>query len=478
MTKSKKISQASSIQSLNSRVDRIMKMIPKGTFRNAGSAAGMALGGPTGAAVGRVIGTGLSAITGYGDYEVSMNSLNKVSTSVDTVPTFVRNDHSVRVTHREYVRDLNVPTNPGAFNNDAQPINPSNANLFPWLANMSRQYQQYRIHGMIVEYKTMSSDYAASGPLGTVCIATNYNVLDNKYATKIALENSEFAVSCKPSMSLIHAIECDPKVTGRDILYVRDLASQSEAPADARLYDAGLLQIATAGLPGVAGSTLGEVWISYDIEFYKPVLASYVNPDPEPTVPGFAVVSQRDGTVSATNGAMARIQYQATPKSFGTGATPFLYDATAAAPTITGDTGLNGTVCECSTEGTVKFRRNGRFVVTWTLTVNTTSTGRLLAGADELLATPSAAFSSQTSGTISTLYTVATVAHNMQATYSNLVGGVATAEVTIRGMADGQTATIACPSFTTAGTSLCTNNSCRTQITWLLLEEANVHLIE
>jgi hypothetical protein len=478
MTKSKNTSQASSIQSLNSRVDRIMKMIPKGAFRNAGSAAGMAVGGPAGAVVGRAIGTGLSAITGYGDYEVSMNSLNKVSTSVDTVPTFVRNDHSVRVTHREYVRDLNVPTNPGAFNNDAQPINPSNVNLFPWLANMSRQYQQYRIHGMIVEYKTMSSDYAASGPLGTVCIATNYNVLDNKYATKIALENSEFAVSCKPSMSLIHAIECDPKVTGRDILYVRDLASESGAPADARLYDAGLLQIATAGLPGVAGSTLGEVWISYDIEFYKPVLASYVNPDPEPTVPGFALVSQRDGTVSAANGAIARIQYEAEPKAFGFNANPYLYDATAVAPTLVGDTALDGTACALSTEGTVTFYRNGRYVVTWTLTVDTTDSSYYLAALTSLLSQPNAALSGGASGTISTLYTVASVGNRLQYPFTNLVGGVATAEVTIRGMGDGQTATLACPRFTAAGISLSVNNSCRTQITWQQLEEANVRLVE
>lgn len=440
-------SQNASIQSLNSRVDRIMKMIPKGTFSNVGTAAGMAAGGPAGATIGRVIGSGLSAITGYGDYEVSMNTLNRVSTSVDMVPAFVRNDHSVRVTHREFVRDLVVPDGPSGFVNATERINPTNSLLFPWLASMARQYQQYRIHGMIVEYKSMSSDYAASGPLGTVCIATNYNVLDKPYASKIALENSEFAVSCKPSMSLVHALECDPKVTGRDILYVRDLYAQSTDTSDARLYDAGLLQIATAGLPGTPGSTMGEIWVSYDIEFYKPVLPVGVS---TPTIPGFALTSQRDGSQSAENGAITAIGINQGTSALVNDEVRNIYKSNGASPTLSGDAGLYGTAFTINATGQVQFLRNGLYQFRWALYGSPTSTNNRVSVTSFVPSNTTAVFAeSGSSGTISTTTNVNVIPHFSSTSGTNVQLAVADCTVVIQGMPDGENAYINCPEFTT-----------------------------
>lgn len=475
MVKSKattKGSQSANIQSLNSRMDRLMKMIPKGTFSNVGSAAGMAAGGPAGATIGRVIGSGLSAITGYGDYEVSMNSLNKVSTSVDMVPAFVRSDHSVRVTHREFVRDLVVPEDPSGFNNVVQPINPSNRLLFPWLAQMATQYQQYRIHGMIVEFKSMSSDYAASGPLGTVCIATNYNVLDKPYASKIALENSEFAVSCKPSMSLVHALECDPKVTGRDILYVRDLVAQSSNTSDSRLYDAGLLQIATAGLPGTPGSTMGEIWISYDIEFYKPVLPSG---ETLPTVPGFALTSQRDGSQSPEDGAIAAIAINQPTTALTAGQVRNLYVSNGSTPTLSGDTGLYGTAFTINSSGQVQFLRNGLYKFQWTLYGSTTNTNYVLVPVEFVPTNTTAQFAESGSpGTISTSTDVSLIPHHVGQSVSNGQLAVVSCTVVIQGMPDGENAFINCPEFTTHTNSLAAVTINTFNLTWIQESPASI----
>jgi hypothetical protein len=475
MTKSKatvKGSQNASIQSLNSRMDRIMKMIPKGTFSNVGSAAGMAAGGPAGATIGRVIGSGLSAITGYGDYEVSMNTLNKVSTSVDMVPAFVRSDHSVRVTHREFVRDLVVPEDPSGFVNTTQPINPSNTLLFPWLASMARQYQQYRIHGMIVEYKSMSSDYAASGPLGTVCIATNYNVLDKPYSSKIALENSEFAVSCKPSMSLVHALECDPKVTGRDILYVRDLLAQSTNTSDARLYDAGLLQIATAGLPGTPGSTMGEIWISYDIEFYKPVLPIG---ESVPTVPGFALTSQRDGSVSFENGAIAAMSINQPTSALVASQVRNLYTSNGSSPTFNGDTGLYGTAFTIGPTGQVQFLRNGLYKFQWTLYGSTTTGNYVVTPASFNPTATTAQFAEAGSvGTISTSTDVLCTPHHVGQSVSNGQLGVVACTVIIDGMPDGENAFINCPEITVSDGFLAAVTINTFNITWIQETPASI----
>lgn len=359
----------SEVAGLRQRVDNVMRLFPKGSFGNIGTTAGMAFGGPAGAAVGGALGKGLSAITGYGDYAVSSNTLSTMSASVDTVPQFVRNDHSVRVIHREYVQDITVPSSPAVFNNTTFAINPSNGTLFPWLSTMAKQYQQYNIRGMVVEYKSMSSDYAASGPLGTVAIATNYNINDTPFLTKIALENSEFAVSCKPSMSLVHAIECDPEFSGRKFYYVRDPLTEGTSTSDNRLYDVGLLQVATAGLPGSLGATLGELWVSYDIEFTKPVLPGAVTP--VVLTNGFALTSHADGTSSKTNGSVGRITYvQAQPGLTANTGTKILAAATA---TASGDTLMDNNVCRLSSIGGLWLQKDGVYTIVYRALCATTS---------------------------------------------------------------------------------------------------------
>jgi len=279
-------------------------MIPKGTFRSVGGAIGGVLGGPTGALAGRMLGRGLAGITGYGDYTVSQNSIIRNggtadsgdAGSIDSLPQFRKGKHNISVCHREYWKDLKVPVLPEAYNVETQVISPSNAALFPWLASMAKQYQMYRIKGMVVEYKSNTSDYAASGPLGVVGIATNYNVIDLPYPNLVAFENSEFAVVTKPSRNILHAIECAPQ-SGRDEwLYIRDIGNENPLLInDPRFSDFARLQVATSGLPGTPGTTLGQLWISYDIEFSKPVIpsagASLV------TYTGRVLTSKSDGTV-------------------------------------------------------------------------------------------------------------------------------------------------------------------------------------
>lgn len=294
------------------KLDAVLTRIPKGTFKNVGGAVGAKLG-PAGAAAGSMLGAGLSAITGYGDYTVRGNSLGTVSTSTDMVPQFVarrEGDHSTRIRHREYLFDLKVPETPLEFsNNFVQNINPGNPRLFPWLSKMAKLYTQYRIHGMVLVYKTMSSNYSASGgPLGTVIMATNYNVNDVAFGSKVQMENTEFAVSTDPSRNIVHAIECDPKSSGLQTLYIRDPETADlTQTSDNRFFDFGKFQIATTGLPGASGAVMGEVWCSYDIELIKPVIGDEETPTPGPTpilTNGNVLVSQSNGsTVADVNSA-------------------------------------------------------------------------------------------------------------------------------------------------------------------------------
>lgn len=289
-------------QSVKDKLLNALDRLPKGTFAKAGGAIGGLAYGPPGAAAGTMLGSAIAHVTGRGDYVVRSNSIMKSGMSIepgtvaDSLPTFQRNKHVVSIKHREYFGDLVVPVNPTTFNNVDYVLNPGNASLFPWLAAMARQYQQYRIKGMLVEFKSNTSDYAASGPLGVVGIAANYNVADEKYDTLVKFENSEYAVVSKPSRDILHAIECSP-LSGRDEwLYVRDASAEDpNFVQDRRFCDFARLQIATSGLPGTPGNTLGQLWVTYDIEFTKPIISDLAS---QPILyAGRVITSNASGTL-------------------------------------------------------------------------------------------------------------------------------------------------------------------------------------
>lgn len=274
------------------------QLFPKGSFAKAGGMLGSLLG-PKGAALGATAGSMLSRITGVGDYKVKSNSIMTDTTSFSgEVPAFGRTDNSTRIRHREFVTDITVGATPASFTNTAYVISPSNATLFPWLSSLAQNYQQYRIHGMVFVFKSTTSDYSAAGALGKVAMATNYNVRDSNFANMQELENAEFSVSGKPSFSRVHPIECAPNNGTPLVKWVRD-AQYDASGGDDRLYDVGKFQFATQGLPASsANATIGELWVTYDIEFYKPIinrLAAAVQYSPV-TVPVFDTLGGENST--------------------------------------------------------------------------------------------------------------------------------------------------------------------------------------
>lgn len=248
----------------------------------AGAAAGGLLGaaaGPFGAGIGTSVGAGLGRqlgglIVGHGDYTVTKNSISNQGFIVPEgtqIPSFKLGDNATRVHHREYCFDLVAPASPAGFSNNAYTITPSNQTLFPWLANLASNYQQYKLNGMVFEFRSTSSDITAGGALGAVIFASDYNVIDVNFTSKVAMENSQYATSCKPSLSMMHAIECDPKLRPTEYLFTRAVATTTST-FDPRFYDFAKLQIATQGLPSAPGTVLGEVWVTYDITLAKPIL--------------------------------------------------------------------------------------------------------------------------------------------------------------------------------------------------------------
>lgn len=243
----------------------------KGVLAKSGNILGSRIGGlfgmgSLGGNIGKFLGNGIASIIGEGDYTIMgpQPSYNVLSNS-SQIPKFSTSDRTNIICHREYLGDISGTS---AFTNTAYPLNPGLSQTFPWLSTVAENFQEYIIHGCIFEFRPLTTDFANSGVPGVVVMATNYNADSPNFATKQQMENSEYAVSVKPTLPLIHGIECALQLTSIPHRYVRTGSVPSNQ--DLRLYDYGNFQFATQNnSPTVV---LGELWVSYCVEFFKPIL--------------------------------------------------------------------------------------------------------------------------------------------------------------------------------------------------------------
>lgn len=242
-------------------------------FPGAGATIGSGIGNMIAPGIGGVIGGGVGqmahaltkVITGFGDYKIHENALlfNR-----DAVPEFAStSDRCTVITHSEFIRDVRGST---TFAIDSYDINASNNNLFPWLSQVARNYEQVIWQGLVFQFKTTSGTAISSTntALGTVVMATQYDTLSESFSNKQQMENYEFSQSGVPCASLMHAIECDPNLTANHGLFYTDVASNSNRNADPRLYNIGRFNIATTGMQ--AAATIGELWVTYKVSLLKP----------------------------------------------------------------------------------------------------------------------------------------------------------------------------------------------------------------
>jgi hypothetical protein len=238
--------------------------------------AGRALGTMLGQGdLGALAGEQLSKLFGFGDYSTTIkgNSL-MAGVAGSAVPKFQGDGkRGIRVTEREFIGNILSGTLSGGssvFTNQSFPIIPTDASTFPWLSKMAGLFDQWEAHGIVFEFHTTSSTFnGTSQALGAVIMATDYDPLDPAYISKQVMENADYACSSVPSSNLLHGIECDPRERPLEVMFT---TLRAATPSFSSL---GNFQIATQGC-STAGTTLGELWVSYDITFYKKQLVSSV----------------------------------------------------------------------------------------------------------------------------------------------------------------------------------------------------------
>ncbi len=250
--------------------------------------------------IGKEVGGFVGRILGSGDYKTNFASVSQ-NQLTSSVPAFSSSD--AIVTHREYIQEVVSSSVAGNFSITSGALNPGVNTLFPWLSTIAQNYEEYEILGMIFEFKTTSGDAVSSTntALGSVIMATVYDPTKPAFTNKQQMENYNFAQSCKPSESAMHAVECKKELTPVKSLYIRNNSQLSGT--DLRWSDFGTFSIATVGQQGTSVN-LGELWVSYKIALRKPRLTT--------TLFGsiaFAKVSRTSATAAIPFGSFPNTSY-------------------------------------------------------------------------------------------------------------------------------------------------------------------------
>jgi hypothetical protein len=248
-----------------------MKPIVKSALLSGGSAIGGVLGnkigmGVQGAAVGQDLAARLSRLIGSGDYETnscSCNSLIKGGPQQAAYAAFGSSSQGVVVKHRDYISDVFTSGTAGAFSINAIPVNPGLSYFVPYLAQIAQNFEMYRVRGMAFEFISTAPEY--STVQGSVILAMEYNAAAPAFTSKPQMENSDFAISARFDKDCIYGVECAN--SAQTMYYVR--SGGSSLPVTTT--DLGVFYVATQpGATYATNSSIGELWVTYDIEFLRP----------------------------------------------------------------------------------------------------------------------------------------------------------------------------------------------------------------
>lgn len=243
----------------------LKKVLIQGGKYAGGTAAGLLTENPaaiaTGAKMGTLLGAKLSKLIGSGDYYGNDTRSNSLFGSKGDAYASFKTDgnRSIRIKHREFLQDIISPGT--TFNLESYPINPGLPFSFPYLANIAQNFEEYRVRGLVFEYVATATPYSTTSNMGSVVMSMEYNTANPDYTSKSQMENSEYAISAPPYKNMVYGVECDRNA--QNMYYVRTNTSVLPGP----LTDLGNFFIATNS---VQAGTIGELWVTYDIEFMRP----------------------------------------------------------------------------------------------------------------------------------------------------------------------------------------------------------------
>lgn len=271
MSKKKKTAPKVRVQQKQAEVTAVGKLLRQ-MGGLGGGAMGAYLGQPAaGSAAGNSLGAAISKWLGFGDYSVGTNSIvQKASTGI---PMMHKEGQSVTIRHREFIATVDSSTTFSVQRSFR--LNPGDRDTFPWLSTIANSFQEYKFKGVVFHYiPTSGNAISGTSPsLGAVMMQTSYRANDPPPANKSELLNEYWSGEVVPSETFAHPIECNPAENPFNVQYVR----RGELPSgDNQLfYDLGVTHLCTQGQLA-AGNALGDIWVTYEVELKKPIVASNV----------------------------------------------------------------------------------------------------------------------------------------------------------------------------------------------------------
>lgn len=214
----------------------------------------------------RILGGGAYTVTGG-----TAGSDTLVSDAIVAAPVPVMHSTAdyIDVYRRECLGDVITSATPGAFEATTIPINPGMSELLVWGNTIFTQFQQWEAVGLEFQFHTSSSVYSTTQQLGSVMMATDYDVLSPAPSSKLEMEMLTGSSQTVISNNLSHFVECDPKQSTSKIKFVRT----GPVSGDLHYYDLGNFTIATAGV-ATASQNIGSLYVSYHFRAYKPKLGA------------------------------------------------------------------------------------------------------------------------------------------------------------------------------------------------------------
>lgn len=218
----------------------------------------------------------IATITGSGDYTIGDTPSYNVLSNRDQAPAFSTKGKTVNVCHREFVTTVYSSTTASSFQVQTFALTPTNSSLFPWLSQMAGLYKRFRFHGVTVEFRTQCG-IAVSGTNSQVGLVisgwTSDPVAQIAGLRRSQIEQQENVVTVPPYRSSVMGVECARSTQSRDWfetapLIIKNNLTLGGSIVNRNPFDTifGQIFLASDGIP-VANQQLGELWVSYCIEF-------------------------------------------------------------------------------------------------------------------------------------------------------------------------------------------------------------------
>lgn len=201
--------------------------------------------------------------TGYGDYDIRYNSL--IQGKGEYGASFTNQGRGTIIRHKEFVCDIVLPVTGSVFNSTAIALNPGSDLFFPWVSNIAKNYDQWRPHGMILEFKPVVGDNSSVTTIGSIGIMTDYTADGTAPGDQNAVMAAAYASFGMITDSMIHGVECAPNERSINLFDV----SNGMFPIHDSYQNFATAYVCTWG-SGIAGSTqIGQLFIHYEVEFFK-----------------------------------------------------------------------------------------------------------------------------------------------------------------------------------------------------------------